>query len=793
MNSTFSSLDLTKVMAFALRHFDRDCIQLAIRACRAAGEDAAPHFLPTLDELPANKSYLRAAFEWAARYGLVDVIKPLETDARPAVAYAASFAVAEAAAVQAAIARGKEPEDVRAFRGLSSNPVLTVRELSMASVILGRPLLDANSLMLSLRNLGLGVLREPLYAMAASGALNAEDFVRAVVAEDGEPSSPFLAALAALHDEAADQTLFSLAERFPDSKAISTALALRNSSAALERLLERVGRPSAQVREALGLADPALASEVVLAAYQKPGEIRRKQGVLTVTLAGAHAIEPLLEALTDPLRAVRDSAMLGLLSCGERAPIEQVAAALETISAASQLEAVSAIWRSRAKPAEPLLARILQDEAFAPRIRIACVSALERGASDLALAALASRVNDPVPEVRNAVLGALLSRASSSQKRPVALLRALMGAFLLADTELRAHIESVLDAAPRWPPVEVNDVLADVTAGLHDDRLRAWLQSLRAADDPTQSQEQQSLRAGIEGDFFGGSFGSGVVREGPASLRSLTTEPPQNIESSAYFSVIAASSVMPETMFLVEVWCHPDSPPEFVEMINRMYKNQADRLRTQGPFPVGHGLTVEVELVLGGFTVEEPRETMTWESRTGVVSFAVKANLETPAGSYLGAARIHIGGLRIATVRFVVELGRAVGPGADQTAHVERYETAFASYASEDRDQVIGRIQGMEKVLPSLRVFLDVMSLRSGEKWAERLGEEIRSRDVLFLFWSRAARDSKWVDLEWRTALVEKGLDGISPVPLESPTIAPPPPELSSLHFGDWTLAFRSA
>jgi len=202
---------------------------------------------------------------------------------------------------------------------------------------------------------------------------------------------------------------------------------------------------------------------------------------------------------------------------------------------------------------------------------------------------------------------------------------------------------------------------------------------------------------------------------------------------------------------------------------------------------------VEVELVLGGFTVEEPRETMTWESRTGVVSFAVKANLETPAGSYLGAARIHIGGLRIATVRFVVELGRAVGPGADQTAHVERYETAFASYASEDRDQVIGRIQGMEKVLPSLRVFLDVMSLRSGEKWAERLGEEIRSRDVLFLFWSRAARDSKWVDLEWRTALVEKGLDGISPVPLESPTIAPPPPELSSLHFGDWTLAFRSA
>ena len=60
---------------------------------------------------------------------------------------------------------------------------------------------------------------------------------------------------------------------------------------------------------------------------------------------------------------------------------------------------------------------------------------------------------------------------------------------------------------------------------------------------------------------------------------------------------------------------------------------------------------------------------------------------------------------------------------------------------------------------------------------------------MLLLFWSTAASQSRYVESEWRIALEEHGLDGISPVPLESPATVPPPPELSSLHFNDWTLA----
>ena len=41
------------------------------------------------------------------------------------------------------------------------------------------------------------------------------------------------------------------------------------------------------------------------------------------------------------------------------------------------------------------------------------------------------------------------------------------------------------------------------------------------------------------------------------------------------------------------------------------------------------------------------------------------------------------------------------------------------------------------------------------------------NRDIFWLFWSRAARKSPWIDWEWRTALATKSIAGIQPHPLE--------------------------
>jgi hypothetical protein len=97
----------------------------------------------------------------------------------------------------------------------------------------------------------------------------------------------------------------------------------------------------------------------------------------------------------------------------------------------------------------------------------------------------------------------------------------------------------------------------------------------------------------------------------------------------------------------------------------------------------------------------------------------------------------------------------------------------------------------MQKVVPGLDIFLDVVALRSGDDWATRIDSEIAGRDVFYLFWSGYAKRSQHVDHEWRTALRVKGIEGIDPVPLVPPSQAPPPVELARLHFGDWTVAVR--
>jgi hypothetical protein len=80
-----------------------------------------------------------------------------------------------------------------------------------------------------------------------------------------------------------------------------------------------------------------------------------------------------------------------------------------------------------------------------------------------------------------------------------------------------------------------------------------------------------------------------------------------------------------------------------------------------------------------------------------------------------------------------------------------------------------------------------------GEDWEKRLWQVIPENDVLYLFWSAAAKASPWVEKEWRCGLSSRGEDFIDPVPLVSPDEVSPPAELSRKHFNDWVLAYRRA
>ena len=99
------------------------------------------------------------------------------------------------------------------------------------------------------------------------------------------------------------------------------------------------------------------------------------------------------------------------------------------------------------------------------------------------------------------------------------------------------------------------------------------------------------------------------------------------------------------------------------------------------------------------------------------------------------------------------------------------------------------------RLLPAvgMKFFQDVLELEPGDRWQDELWCHIDESDVMFLFWSTAARDSEWVEKEWRYALEHKGDGYIRPIIIEGPPPVPPPPELSHLHFDDRVAYFLRA
>ena len=213
--------------------------------------------------------------------------------------------------------------------------------------------------------------------------------------------------------------------------------------------------------------------------------------------------------------------------------------------------------------------------------------------------------------------------------------------------------------------------------------------------------------------------------------------------------------------------------------------------------PIGRGEELSFVLSIADAIVKPPLRTMRWRGVPAAVQFAVTTPHSTAATALIGTVYITQGGVPFGEVTFRVglvdnaDVSRPVQP-ARQGAF-RRYHRAFVSYASEDRVEVLKRVQMLSRL--SIRYFHDLVSLEPGNRWADRIREEIDGSDVFYLFWSRHAAESRWVMEEVSYALARKGgddsaLPAIVPIPIEGPPLVPPPAELKHLHFNDAFLYF---
>jgi molecular chaperone DnaK len=270
-------------------------------------------------------------------------------------------------------------------------------------------------------------------------------------------------------------------------------------------------------------------------------------------------------------------------------------------------------------------------------------------------------------------------------------------------------------------------------------------------------------------------------------------EVPGGTVDRVHFSVTAPPVVSPGFSFVLDIWAHLAQQREAVLLLARKaVGGEPISMHSKGPVQVARGVVLTVRLNLDDLLVEEPEDTILWEGEIGNATFAVQVPRDAKQGPRRGKATIYNGALQIARIDFIVRVGEAVEESKSLDAQITRHRQAFASYARADLAEVFSRIQGLQKADSGMKVFWEWehRTPRSDQHWEQAVGSVIRTSDIFYLFWSANARQSRWVEREWRYALNRRGLDFIDPVPLVPPEQAPPPPELADIRFDDWTLAF---
>ena len=251
------------------------------------------------------------------------------------------------------------------------------------------------------------------------------------------------------------------------------------------------------------------------------------------------------------------------------------------------------------------------------------------------------------------------------------------------------------------------------------------------------------------------------------------------------FSALAPKKFIKGEYTIVEIAMYED---EYKHIAIQSRLKDTTSETTTGYFQIADKTEVSIYLSSPDVQIEDNVRTLVWCGKYLIFQFAVYLPEDFSKKQLLFNAAIYFDNIIATKITFVARCSSI----REQKMKVFRNDilSAFISYASQDRNRVALIIQGMRKSRPDMDIFFDVDALRSGEKWEQRLIKEIEDRDVLFLCWSRFAKESKWVETEWKYALSKKGIDSIEPIPLEPPMNCPPPKELESKHFNDRELFY---
>lgn len=327
-----------------------------------------------------------------------------------------------------------------------------------------------------------------------------------------------------------------------------------------------------------------------------------------------------------------------------------------------------------------------------------------------------------------------------------------------------------------FKPVDMACVAGEDTSEWDDDWDDDW-------DDGNSIRVPDGKLAGGHGmcRICGNVFNQ-VTNYCPECGTKVIIEKPAVTLDKVQFSAVAPKTFVKGDYSVIEILMYEEA---FRHVVQEAIDNADDPVKEtkSGFLTAEREAKITVMISSPDFEIEDNTESQIWKGGYLSFSFAVEVPEQYKKRQILFVASVYINDIIATRLKFVAKCKSLI----EQKIEVTREDvlSAFVSYASQDRNRVAMIIQGMKKARPDMDIFFDVDSLRSGDDWEKALWREIDKRDVLFLCWSKYARDSKWVDAEWRYAFKNKGPDSIEPVPIDPPGSCPPPDELSRKHFND--------
>ena len=204
---------------------------------------------------------------------------------------------------------------------------------------------------------------------------------------------------------------------------------------------------------------------------------------------------------------------------------------------------------------------------------------------------------------------------------------------------------------------------------------------------------------------------------------------------------------------------------------------------------VERGSQLLFHLTMPGLTINQCVRSLIWRGDPACVQFGVNVPLDYSANTVVGTVTVSQQQVPLGQIMFKLKIHpqkKAFLLPAEPTGTARIFELFFISYASEDRDEVLKRVQMFKSL--GKRFFQDLLHLDPGDRWRQKLYAHIDDCDAVILFWSSNAKKSEWVMRECRYAIENKGLDHLLPVIIEGPPPVDPPPLLEDLHMDDYLL-----